>query len=341
MRFGTAVCGARDQGDQMMQQLDGKPGLQQLRLLIGVVLVLACCLPAVGSAAQDTVFPPGSRIGLTPPEGLVLSSDFTGFMDQEARTSILIASMPKDAFEEVVASMTAERLAAQGMTLVGPCDNVTTGVESRCFRVTQRGGGLLFQKWLLVARFDRETAMIVVNLPDAVMTNGVYTAAAIETALSSLAYSETLASDPLDALPFTIEEGELLTFQRTLGGSAAAFVGAPVAGYPQPLWIVASSLDDNAPAREIGFSRMAFQQIAGLSESEVTDETPYASAGLEGHILEGTGTDEESGSALYVFQAVLVDAGGKYYRLVGLVPAREKSVYRAEFLRLTDTLQPR
>lgn len=324
-----------------MQRESVKPQRKLLRLLVGMAVMLACSLPALLARADDAVFPPGSRIGLTPPAGLVLSSDFTGFMDQEASTSILIASMPKDAFGEVVAGMTAERLATQGMTLVGPCDNVTTSVESRCFRVTQTAGDLLFQKWLLVARFESETAMIVVNLPDVVMTDGIYSAAAMETALSSLAYSETLASDPLDALPFTIEEGELLTFKRTLGGSSAAYVGVPVAGYPQPIWIVASSLDDSAPAREVAFSRMAFQQITGLSEAEVTDETPYASAGLEGHILEGKGTDEESGSALYVYQAVLVDAGGKYYRLVGLVPDREKSVYRTEFLRLTQTLRPR
>ena len=291
--------------------------------------------------AQDPVFPPGSRIGLVPPSGLVLSSDFTGFMDEETSTSIMIASVPKEAYEEMTAGMTPERAATQGMTLVGPCDHVTTSMESRCFRVTQSARGFLFQKWLLIARFDNETAMIVVNVPDMVMKEGIYTAAAMETALSSLAYSETLAGDPLDALPFTIEEGELLTFQRTLGGSSAIYAGTPVAGYPQPIWIVASSLDDSAPARELAFSRLAFQQIASLSEVEVTGEAPYAGTDLEGHILEGRGTDQESGSPLYVFQAVLVDASGKYYRLVGLVPDREKSVYRAEFLRLTETLQPR
>jgi hypothetical protein len=62
---------------------------------------------------------------------------------------------------------------------------------------------------------------------------------------------------------------------------------------------------------------------------------------LEGHILEGTGKDEETGSDLYVFQAVLVDADDKYYRLVGLAPAGQRALYRPEFLRLMETLQPR
>lgn len=287
------------------------------------------------------MFPPGSHIGLVPPKGLVVSPDFTGFMDKEASTSIVINAMPMEAFDGVAAGLTADRLAAQGMKLLGPCDNVTTAFESRCYRVTQEAGGYLFQKWLLLARFETETAMVVVTLPDVVMADGLYSAVAIEAALSSLAYSETLASDPVDALPFTIEEGDLLSFQRALGGSAALFAGPAASEAPQPLWIVAASLDNGAQAREVEFARMAFQQIATLSEAEVTDERPVAVNQLEGHILEGTGKDEETGSDLYVFQAVLVDADDKYYRLVGLAPAGQRALYRPEFLRLMETLQPR
>ncbi len=324
----------------MPSRIDARRSLQ-LRLFLPVTVLLAGILSAQSLRAEDTVFPPGTRVGLTPPAGLNVSSDFTGFMDPEAGTSIVIASMPTEAYAEVTAGMTAERFAAQGMTLLGSCENVTTTMESLCFRATQEISGYRYQKWLLIARFESETAMVVVNLPDIVMADGTYTAATIDAALSSLTYSETLASDPLDALPFTIEEGDLLPLQQTLGGSAALFGGPAAPDSAQPIWVVAASLDNRTAARELAFARLAFHQIDGVSATQVTAETPFAIDRLEGHIIEGAGKDTKTGSDLYVFQAILVDAAGKYYRLVGLVPATEKTVYRAEFLRLTQTLQPK
>ncbi len=319
----------------------GDPKFARIRIWVSALLLLAFLVFTAPLRAEAPVFPPGSRVGLAPPAGFGVSPDFTGFMDREASASIVINVMPKEAFDGIAAGLTADRLAAQGMTLLGPCDNVKTAFESRCYRITQEAGGYLFQKWFLLARIKTETAMVVATLPDVVMAEGLYSAVAIEAALSSLAYREDLAGDPVDALPFTIEEGDLLPFQRALGGSAALFAGQAAPEAPQPLWIVAASLDSRAQAREVEFDRMAFQQIAGLSEAQVTDERPFAMDRLEGHILEGTGKDEETGSDLYVFQAILVDADDKYYRLVGLAPVAAKALYRPEFLRLMQTLQPR
>ena len=201
--------------------------------------------------------------------------------------------------------------------------------------------GYLFQKWFLLARVAEETAMVVVTVPDLVIADGLYSAAAIEAALSPLAYSDNPAGDPLDALPFTVEEGDLLPFRQLLGGSAAGFGGEATGDGPAPLWIVAASLDTNAAFRDIAFSHTAFQDIAFLSEAQVTAEQPVSVDALSGHLLEGTGKDAESGHDLYAFQAILVDADDKYYRMVGIAPVQLKDLYRPEFLRLMQTLRPK
>ena len=313
--------------------------MQWAGLLPALVLAFAALVSPLHAA--EPVFPPGSRVGLAPPAGLIVSSDFTGFVNNEAGTSIVINTMTREAFGDMVSAMTADQLATRNMTLLGPCDNVSLTFESHCIRANQVAGGFLVQKWILIAKLESEAAIVVATMPDVVMTQGIYSAAAMEAALSSLAYDQALVTSPIDALPFTIDEGELLTFQRALGGSAAAYAAPASDGAPQPLWIVAASLDRRTQARELTFSRTAFRQIRNMTGHRITDERPFAMEQLDGHILEGTARDEKTGADLYVFHALLVDPSNKYYRMIGLVPAGQKAVYRPEFLRLMQTLRPR
>ena len=106
-------------------------------------------------------------------------------------------------------------------------------------------------------------------------------------------------------------------------------------------WIVAAALATRAEARQLEFGRLAFQQIGSVSNVQVAEERPLAVGELEGHLIEGSGRDEDTGKALYLFQAILVDPKDKYYRMIGIVPAAQRETYRPEFLRLMQTLTPR
>ncbi|MDJ0896822.1 MAG: hypothetical protein QNJ92_16890 [Alphaproteobacteria bacterium] len=305
------------------------------------MVALAAALLSGAAGAAEPTFPPGSHIGLAPPSGFVISSDFTGFMDREVGSSIVINTLPAAAYAELTAGFTAERLAGQGMTLLGPCAAVKTAAEHSCLRVSQQARGIPFFKWLMTAKLGHLAALIVVTIPEAVVTGGKYPATAVEAALSSVAYTKVLATNPIDTLPFTIEEGALLPFQRTLGGSTAAFAGKDAGSGPRPLWIVAASLGADTRARSTEFGRAAFAQIAAVQEAQVTNEWPAEVGPLSGYVLEGGGRDADTGGALYVFQAILLDASDTYYRLVGLAPAAQMEVYRPEFWRLMQTLKAR
>ena len=171
-----------------------------------LLIFFACALDTLALQAGELIFPASSHIGLVPPNNMVVSPDFAGFVDRETSTSILITAMPKDAFDEVAAGMTAERLATQGMKLLGPCNNVEPAFESHCYRVTQEASGYLFQKWLLLALMGTETAMVVATIPDVILAEELYSESEIEQALSSLAYRQSLSIEPISALPFVIEE---------------------------------------------------------------------------------------------------------------------------------------
>ena len=49
--------------------------------------------------AAEPVFPPASRIGLVPPEDMVVSKRFSGFENPEKATAINFVEMPAEAYE--------------------------------------------------------------------------------------------------------------------------------------------------------------------------------------------------------------------------------------------------
>ncbi|MDJ0896823.1 MAG: hypothetical protein QNJ92_16895 [Alphaproteobacteria bacterium] len=302
---------------------------------------LAVSLLTGSAHAADPTFPPGSKIGMVPPAGFVVSPDFAGFMDQDAGASIVITEMPGDAFNEISSGLGKEQFAAQGMTLLGACTEANPSVEHVCLRLSQEGHGIRFLKWTLIAKLGDVTGLIAVNIPEQVVAGGHHSAAAIEAALSTVTYTAQVATKPIDTLPFTIEEGELLPFHSTLQGRAAAYGRPTDQGGPHASLVVAAAFNASPVARSIDHSRAAFKQIAAVMNAQITDEGTASVGPLSGHLLEGTGRDDESGTELYLFQAILVDADDMSYALIGIAPVTEKEVYRAEFLRLMQTLKLR
>ena len=57
-------------------------------LVLFATLVLA--IQAAPARAEEPVFPPGSRVGLVPPPGMVVSKTFDGFADPAKDAAILI-----------------------------------------------------------------------------------------------------------------------------------------------------------------------------------------------------------------------------------------------------------
>jgi hypothetical protein len=65
-------------------------------LRVSFVLLVSAMLASVALAAEprlaaEPVFPPGSRVGLIPPDGMALSGAFQGFEDR-ARGAMLVLS---------------------------------------------------------------------------------------------------------------------------------------------------------------------------------------------------------------------------------------------------------
>src|SRR6266511_5438264 len=81
------------------------------------LIVLALVLGALPAAAADVAYPPGSRIGLAPPAGMVTSKNFFGYEDPNNNAAIILLALPAQAYPDLDKSVTADALKRQGVTL--------------------------------------------------------------------------------------------------------------------------------------------------------------------------------------------------------------------------------
>ena len=63
-----------------------------------ILIVFALAVGVMPAAAADAVYPPGSRIGLAPPQGMVTSKNFFGYEDAENNAAIIVLALPPQAY---------------------------------------------------------------------------------------------------------------------------------------------------------------------------------------------------------------------------------------------------
>ena len=69
---------------------------------------------SVAAHAADVVFPPSSRVGIVPLEGLAVSKEFLGFDTDDKSVKVGIAEIPPAAFEAVETAFKEGKPVADG-----------------------------------------------------------------------------------------------------------------------------------------------------------------------------------------------------------------------------------
>ena len=194
------------------------------RLRAGLAALFALGALVLPARAADPVYPPGSRIGLVPPDGMAASNEFSGFADQGKDAVILLAVLPAEAFSQIEKTMDADALKKEGITL-DKREPLQLGV-GKAFLFTGRevAEKTHYRKWLLVAAMNDVTALVNVQAPE----SSVYSEQVVRAALMTLSLRAIIPeAEQLSLLPFTV--GELAGFHvnRVLRGRALMLSDAP------------------------------------------------------------------------------------------------------------------
>jgi len=292
---------------------------------LAVFAALALAIQAAPAPAEEVIFPPGSRVGLVPPPGMVASKTFDGFADPAKDAAILITVLPAEAFGQIEKVLDSDALKRQGVT-----------VEKREPMQLSFGKGILlvgrqvaektrYKKWLLVASAADLTAMVTVQVPE---PDSAYSDQVLRTALATLAVRVKVPEEEeLSLLPFAV--GDLAGFHvdDVLRGRALMLRDASAApdagketnphGFDARMLIAAVPGGPPEADQRADFARLMFNEIGGIRQVRITMSEPLRIGGQSGFQTMAEAQDMRTGADVRVIQWLRFGGGG-YLQMVGI-----------------------
>lgn len=314
---------------------------------IRLLLAAAALALALGPVrAEEPVYPPGSRIGLVPPHGLVTSKNFFGYEDPDNNVAIMLVALPAQAYAELDRSFNAESLRRQGLTYETRETLPVPGSTAFLVIGHQEIDKITVRKWFLVASSPALTALVTVQVPDSASAR--YPDVAIRAALATLAIRSSVPADEqLGLVPFKISELAKFRIAGVLPGRAVMLSDAPaeVAGPPEatlePHLLIAIAPGGPAQSSDRdAFARDLFATVPNLRDVRITASEPLRIGGQQGHQIFANGRDPAGASELTVVQWLRFGGGG-YMQMVGIARSDAWKDAYPRFRAVRDGVDPR
>jgi hypothetical protein len=302
-------------------------------LLPVLAALLASPLPEAWSvqpaAAQDTaakavepLFPLASRLGMTPPPGMTLSTAFQGFEDEKNNVFIRLISMPSQAYSEIEKTMTNQALKKQNLTVEKRESFALGDNKGTLLVVRQDADNVRLRKWLLVTPVGNLTAMVSMEIP--LTAKDVYPEAAIRASLASLTLRESIpAQEQLALVPFNLRDLAGFRVAGFVPGRAVHLAdGEKDATDAIEFANLAVSVAPGGPSTvgdRSNFARMAFAGPPNVTDVRVTGSEPMRIGGQPGHELRATGKNAKTGAEIEIVQWLRFGSGA-YIQMIGFAP---------------------
>jgi hypothetical protein len=318
----------------------------------GLAAAFALAVLATPAQAADPIFPPGSRIGLVPPTGMVASESFDGFADPTKDAAILITVLPAAAYAQIEKSLDTEVLKRQGVKLEKR-EPITLSV-GKGFLLTGRqvADKAHYRKWLLVTMADDLTALVTVQAPQ---EDNDYSDSVVRAALATLSVrAKVPEAEELGLLPFAVGDlagfhidsvlrGRALMLSDPHGenpedsakdGSKDGAEGSPNAR----LLIAAVPGGPSDPNDHANFARLSFNEIGGIRDVHVTMSEPLRIGGQSGYQIMAEAKDVRTGADVMVVQWLRFGSGG-FLQMIGVAHADSWTSSLARLRTVRDSVE--
>jgi len=302
---------------------------------IVAVALLAVAIPA---RAADPIFPPGSRIGLVPPPGMVTSHTFEGFEDPVKNAAILITTLPHEAYAELEKTSVPDMFKKQGVNFEKR-EPIQLGFGKGFLAIgKQVVDKTTYHKWLLVALSDDLTTLITVQVPD---QDKSYTDAIIRAALATVAERANAPdAERLSLLPFTVGDLSGFHIEDVMPGRALMLVDAPNGGLDARLLIAALQGGPVDSTNRDTFSKMAFDEIGGIKNVRITMAEPLRIGGQSGFQTVAQAKDARTDTDVMVVQWLRFGSGG-FLQMIGIARADRWSEILTRLRAVRDSINPK
>jgi len=280
-------------------------------LRVPFILLVSTLLASVSFAAEP-VFPPGSRIGLIPPDGMALSGAFQGFEDRAHGAMLVLSEFSGQSFTKVEKEFSPERMQASGME---PITRETIALPSGpalLVGARQSENGVLMRKWALLALETDIAVMIIAALPDA--AKDAYPDTALRAALASVTIRAKLSpEDMLAVLPYRLGElGGFRLLRSSPDGTAVLTQGPKDTTLPveQPFFMMTPRAVESPQASERDrFAQRMLIAFVSNPDLRIVSSEQMRIAGSQGHEIVAETKDKVTGDDLVMVQWLRFGAG--------------------------------
>ncbi len=288
----------------------------------GLVLAVALWAGSGAGAVAKVMQAPGSRVSMDLPDNFKNSPMFAGFMEIISSAAVLVLEMPPEAYDKAVPGFTAEALGSKGIT------NVKVGSLKRSdkyYFVTgeQKHPRALFEKFILVIRDAKNTAVITFNVPKGSLANGSIKRENVIKALSTAKF-EAKAAPSKDLFKFSYLGPFELSGKVTGTSRIFTVKGDAAPKATRNILVVGPSLNRLPVGNLQEFSQFALKSLKNIKGPAIKDAKDVRIDDMKGYQITATGKRGATDLPVVVRQLILLPAKGGYFRLLSVTKAADE-----------------
>lgn len=310
------------------------------RHVVRGLAVLAIAMMAGTAASAAVQQAPGSHIKMDVPPQFEASKLFSGFINPAERSSIVLAELPGEAYDRIIASFSDAALAKKGITDIKR-EKLQRSDPHLFFTGQQVLRGSTYKKYVLLIKNAAHVGVITVNVPEIGVREKFIKHEDIIKALTS---AELTAEAAPIVVPFTLAHLGPFKQAGKLSGTAILYTtdGQLRAKSPderRSMVIIAPSVDRVVVPDMMLFSEQALRALGGYRDIKISKLEAAEVGGLKGARVAATARD--SGGPVELRQLVLERDGGGYFRLLAIIRSQDSAALLPEADKLMDGFKPK
>jgi len=290
-------------------------------MLIRSLTIVVAFVSVPAAWAADPVFPPGSRIGLAPPPGVVTSKSFPGFEDKAHGVAIFMNEVPVESAGDAERTFSPEGLKAQGLGFERREEAKSKDWRGALVVARQELSGVAVHKWILMAIGSDAAGIIGMQIPDAAQS--LYPEAAVRAALMSTVFRPPPVAERLSMLPYAMSNlAGFRLLQASTEGTALLTDGPKdvLTGMDQPFVLVTMTLGQTPQASGYdAFARQAVTTVPGIKDIRVVSAQALTIGSQPGYEVVAEGKNEKAGNDVTLVQWLRFGSTG-FLRIIGIAP---------------------
>jgi hypothetical protein len=312
--------------------------------LLTLLAIVPAALAVAPAHAAEALFPTGSLIGFVPPPGFNVSKHFPGFENSDGGSMVLL-TLPPQAYAEIEKSMTPEAFKAQGITEEKRENLALPDGKGVLVTGSERENGQKFRKWMFLGSIPAAIGIAAVRIPDEAIKSD--SDDAIKTSLLTMTARPSVPiEEQLTLVPFKLGEMSGMRPVRILGGTGVFLTDGPKdtpAVADQPVFVISIGQGGPEQASErVNFARNLFTGLADFKDVRIVsgDMLRLGGGSLPTHELQAEAKDVQTDTPMKIVQWVRFGPGA-FVRMVGVARADTWSKEFPRFRAVRDGIGPR